>query len=232
VKIKQSYLKEVIADFLHNKRAESGESCPSNEDLVSWIRSKLPKKEKNRITDHIVNCCQCGQKVQELMDRIRKEDGIIYEIKKRIDANYPEPSQEALVPPRRLSGRIVSSASVLVLLAAITTLSIFNFSSRSDFRRGVSSDIILVSPINKSCHANELKFVWKSQPYVKYCFVEVFDSSLALLWRSNAVFQPVVIPPNDMLQKLASKETYYWMVTSVFLGGNKFKSRLIKFKIF
>ena len=232
MKIKQSYLKEVIADFLHNKRAESGESCPSNEDLVSWARSKLPKREKKRITDHIVNCFHCVQKVQELLERIRKEDGIIYEIKKCIDANYPEPSQETLVPPRRLSWRIVSSASVLVFLGAITTLSIFIFSSKSDFRRGVSSDIILVSPINKSCHSNELKFVWKSQPYVKYCFVEVFDSTLGFVWRSNPVSQPVVTPPVDLLQKLIPEETYFWMVTSVLEGENKVKSRLIKFKIF
>lgn len=231
MKINQSDLGKIYTNYLKDRRAASSELCPSNENLLLWLRSKLPKREKNKITDHIIKCYDCAQEVQWLMDRIRKENGIVYEIKNYIDANYAEQPRKTRVPARRLSWKIISFASALVLLAAITTLSIFNFSSRSDLPRGVSSGIIIVSPINKSCEVNELKFVWKSQPYVKYCFVEIFDSSLALLWRSNAVFQPLVTPPNDLLQKLIPEETYFWMVTSVFEGGNKVKSRLIEFRM-
>jgi len=232
MKINQSDLKEVYENYLKDRRVASGESCPSNKDLLSWLRSKLPKREKNKITDHIVNCYDCAQVVKRILDRIRKENGIIYEIKQSIDAIHSERQQEAFVPPRRLSWKIVSFASTLVFLAAIGFFSVSYFSPRPGLRGGVSSDIILVSPVNMSCNANKLKFVWKHLPNVKYYFVDVFDTSLALLWRSSAVFQPVAIPPADLLEKLTSKETYYWMVTSVFEGENKVKSRLIKFKIF
>jgi hypothetical protein len=232
MKINQSDLKKIYMNYLRDPRVASSELCPSNENLLLWARSKLPKREKNKITDHLVKCYDCAQEVQWLLDRIRKENGTIYEIKNYIDANYAEPQQEALVPPRRFSWKIVSFASVLVLLVAITTLSIFNFSSRSDFRRGVSSDINPVSPINKSLNANELRFVWKGRPNMKYYFVEVFDSALYRLWRSDTILQHEVIPSNDLLQKLIPKETYFWMVTGVFEGENKIKSRLIKFKIF
>jgi len=125
VKIKQSYLKKVIADFLHNKRVESNEACPSNEDLVTWARSKLPKKEKNRITDHIVNCCHCAQKVHELLDRIRKENGIIYEIKKYIDSVIDEESIdfESLNLPRVIKGEkqvVVEQRPASVYLPAVS----------------------------------------------------------------------------------------------------------------
>jgi len=63
---------------------------------------------------------------------------------------------------------------------------------------------------------------------MKFYFVELFDSTLDLLWRSNAVLQREVIPSQDLFQKLIPKETYFWMVTSVFEGENKVKSRLIK----
>jgi hypothetical protein len=231
MKINRSDLEEAFANNLKDRKVASGESCPSNENLLLWLRSKLPKRGKNKITDHLVKCYDCAQEAQLLMDRIRKENGIVYEIKNYIDANYSEPQQEALVPPRRLSWKIISFASTLVLLAAIATLSLFNFSSRSGLRGGVSSDITLVSPVNKSCAANELKFVWKGLPNMKCCFVEVFDSTLDLLWRSDNILQHEVIPSNDLLQKLIPKETYFWMVTSVFEGGNKVKSRLIEFRM-
>jgi hypothetical protein len=231
MKINQSDLKEVYANYLKDRKVASGESCPSNENLLLWLRSKLPKREKNKITDHLVNCYDCAQEVTWLLNRIRKQNGIIYEIKNYIDANYAEPQQEALVPPRRLSWKIISFASTLVLLAAIATLSLFNFSSRSGLRGGVSSDITLVSPVNKSCAANELKFVWKGLPNVKYYFVDVFNTSLAHFWRSDAVFLREVIPSKDLLQNLIPKETYFWMVTGVLTSETKVKSKLKEFKI-
>jgi len=231
MRINKSDLKEVYENYLKDRRVASAESCPSNEDLLSWLRSKMPKKEKNKITDHLVNCYDCSQEVRRLLNRIRKEHGIIYEIKKCIDTSYAEPQQEALVPSRRLSWKIVSFASTLVLLAAIAFFSVSYFSPKPRFRGGVSFAITPVSPINKSFTANELKFIWKGRHNMKYYFVELFDSSLALLWRSNVVFQGEVIPSNDLLQKLIPKETYFWMVTGVLTNEAKVKSKLKEFKI-
>jgi hypothetical protein len=231
MKINRSDLKEAYANNLKDRKVASGESCPSNENLLLWLRSKLPKREKNKITDHLVKCYDCAQEVQWLMDRIRKENGIVHEIKNYIDANYSEQPRKNRVPARRFSWKIVSFASTLVLLAAIVTLSLFNFSSRYNLRGGVSSDITLVSPINKSCAANELKFVWKGLPSVKYYFVDVFDTSLAHFWRSDAVFLREAIPSKDLLQKLIPKETYFWMVTGVLTSETKVKSKLKEFKI-
>jgi len=231
MRINQSDLKEVYENYLKDRRVASGESCPSNEDILSWLRSKMPKREKNKIINHLVNCYDCSQEVRRLLNRIRKENGIIYEIKKCIDTSYAEPQQEALLPPIRLSWKIVSFASTLVLLAAIGFFSVSYFSPKPRFRGGVSFVITPISPINKSFNANEPKFVWKGLPNMKRYFVEVFDSTLDLLWRSNTVLQHEVIPSNDLLQKLIPKETYLWMVTGVFEGENKVKSRLIKFKI-
>lgn len=231
MRINQSDLKEVYENYLKDRRVASGESCPSNEDILSWLRSKLPERDKNRITDHIVNCYDCAQEVTRLLNRIRKEHGIIYEINKCIDTSYAEPQQDAFVLPRRLSWKIVSFVSTLMLLAAIALFSVNYFSPKPGLRGGVTSDIILVSPINKSCNANELKFVWKDLPNMKCYFVEVFDSTLELLWRSNAVLQREVNPSQDLLQKLIPKEPYFWMVTGVLTNEAKVKSKLKKFII-
>jgi hypothetical protein len=231
MKISQSDLKEIYANYLKDRRSSSGDSCPSDEDLLSWLRSKLPKKGKNRITDHVVNCYDCAEEVTRLLNRIRKQNGIIYEIKKSVDANYAKLQHEALAPPRRFSWKIVSFSSALVLLAAVAFFSVSYFSPKPGLRGGVSFDITPVSPVNKSCNAYELKFAWKDLPNMKYCFVEVFDSTLDLLWRSNAVLQREVIPPNDLLHKLIPKETYFWMVTGVLESEAKVKSRLKEFKI-
>jgi hypothetical protein len=231
MKINQSDLGKIYTNYLKDRIAVSSELCPSNENLFLWLRSKLPKREKNKITDHLVKCYDCAQEVQWLMDRIRKENGIVYEIKNYIDANYAEQPRKTRVPARRLSWKIISFAFALVLLAAVSTFSVFNFSSRSGLRGGATSPIILVSPVDKSCDANELKFVWKGLPNVKYYFVEVFDTSLAHLWRSDAVSLREVIPSKDLLQKLIPKETYFWMVTGVLTSETKAKSKLKEFKI-
>jgi len=232
MKISQSELKEIYSSYLKERNFDLCESCPSNEDLLLWLRSKLPKKEKNEITDHIVICYNCSQEVKWILDQIRKEDRIIYEIKKSIDTSNAERHQKSPDPQRRLSWKIVSFASTLALLAAIGFFSVSYFSPKPYFRGGVSFVITPVSPINKSIKANELKFVWKGPPNMKYCFIEVFDSSLYLLWQSGTILRHEVIPSNDLSQKLTPEEAYFWMVTGVFEGGNKVKSRLIKFKIF
>lgn len=231
MKIDQSDLKEIYTNYLKEERVASRDSCPSNEVLLLWLRSKLPKKEKNRITDHMVNCYDCAQEAKWILNRIRKKYGIIYEIKKIVDANHAEQKREPLVPSRRLSWKMVSFSSALVLLAAIAFFSANYFTPRAGLRGGVSLDITPVSPINKSFNVNELKFVWKDLPNMKYYFVEVFDSSLDLLWRSSPVFGHEVIPSPDLLQKLIPKETYFWMVTGVLESEAKVKSGLKKFRI-
>lgn len=231
MKINQSDLKEVYANYLKDRKVTSGESCPSNENLILWLRSKLPKREKNKITDHLVNCYDCAQEVKWLLDRIRKENGIIHEIKQHIDANYAEQLRKARVPPRRLSWKIVSFTSTLVLLAAIATFSVFYFSSKSGTRRGVPSDLVLVSPVDKFYAAGGLKFVWKGLPNAKYYLVNVFNASFAPIWRSDTIILNEVIPSKDLLQKLFPKESYYWMVTAVLKNEAEVKSKLKEFKI-
>lgn len=231
LKINQSDLGKIYTNYLKDRRGASSELCPSNEDLILWLRSKLPKRKKNRITDHIVNCLDCAQEAKWLLERIRKENGIIYEIKQHIDADNAEQLRKTRVPARRFSWKIVSFTSTVMLLAAIATFSVFYFSSKSGTRRGVPSDLVLVSPVDKFYTAGGLKFVWKGLPNAKYYVVDVFNASFVPIWRSDTIFLNEAIPSKDMLHKLVPKESYYWMVTAILKNEAEVKSKLKEFRI-
>jgi len=61
--------------------------------------------------------------------------------------------------------------------------------------------------------------------------VEVFDDSLALLWRSPSLDADQTSPPDELLGKLGQGRSFFWMVTAVFADGKKVASRLQEFRL-
>jgi hypothetical protein len=132
---------------------------------------------------------------------------------------------------RPWSWNTVSVVSAIVLLAAIATYSIFHSSSRSDFRRGPTANIQLVSPVDKAVSSGELRFIWEAVPKAKYYIIETFDAALDLIWRSESLTTSEFRSSPDILQKFKPNEKYFWRVNGVLENGNNTKSGMWEFSI-
>ena len=224
-------LKEAYRNYLEGNKPASRELCPSPEDLLLLVRSRMPRRRKTKIMDHTAKCSYCLQEVKTILDVTNKENKFIHAMNDVLNSAAHEKPAQAKPLAKRLSWNYASVASIVILLAAIAAYSIFHFSSKSDFRRGPAADIHLILPAEKAVSSAELRFVWDVLPKAKHYVIEAFDASLDLVWRSVPITGHEFNPPREVSRKFSPNETYFWMVTAVLEGGNKIKSRMSEFSI-
>jgi hypothetical protein len=226
-----SDVRDAYQEYLKNRRDETRTLCPSAEKILEFSRSGLTKKERAAIATHVAQCYDCSRELRNLLEIIREESRFIQAMNEVLVFEPQEEDQKAGFLVKTLSWRFLSWALLIVLGAAVATFSVLRLTSRSDLRRGGASQVESVSPAGKAYAAGELKFVWKDFGRTKYYSVEVFDASLAPIWRSQAVLGNEMLPPEALLEKLASGQSYFWMVTAVLENGEEVKSRLKEFRI-
>jgi hypothetical protein len=224
-------LKQVYKDYLEDHKPSSRESCPPPEKLVLFVRSKMAERDQNKFMDHAVKCSCCLREVRSLLDITKAENKFNLEMSKLMNSASLAKRPQARPLARPWSWNTVSVVSAIVLLAAIATYSVLHFSSRSDFRRGPTANIQLISPVDKTVSNGELKFIWEGVPKAKYYFIETFDALLDLIWRSESITTNEFQSSQDILQKFRPNEKYFWRVTGVLENGNKIKSRMSEFSI-
>jgi len=224
-------LKDAYRNFLEGNKPASRELCPSPEDLVLLVRSRMPRRDRSKIMNHTAKCSYCLQEVKTILDVTNKENKFILAMNDVLNSAVHEKPAQARPLAKRLSWNYVSVISAVVLLAAVATYSVLHFSSRSDFRRGPTANIQLVSPIDKAVSSGELRFIWEAVPKAKYYIIETFDATLDLIWRSESLTTNEFQSSPDILQKFRPNEKYFWRVTAVLEGGNKIKSRMSEFSI-
>jgi len=224
-------LKEAYRDFLEGNKPASRESCPSPEDLLLLVRSRISRHRKTKIMDHTAKCAYCLQEVKTILDVTNKENKFILAMNGALNSAANEQSPRTSPFARRLSWNYISVVSIIILLVGIAAYSIFRFSSKPDSLRGPEADIHLISPANKVVPGAELRFIWEGLPNAKYYVIEAFDASLDLVWRSEAMTANEFNPPRDVIQKFRPDEAYFWMVTAILEGGNKIKSKMNEFLI-
>ncbi len=224
-------LKQVYKDYLEDHKPSSRESCPPPEKLVLFVRSKMAGRDQKKFLNHATKCSYCLHEVRSILDITKAENKFILEMSRlRNSAGLAErPQARPLARP--WSWNTVSVVSAIVLLAAIATYAVFHFSSRSDFRRGPTANIQLVSPVDKAVSSGELRFIWEGVPRAKYYIIETFDALLDLIWRSESLTTNEFQSSQDILRKFRPNEKYFWTVTGVLENGDKIKSRLKKFSI-
>jgi hypothetical protein len=224
-------LKAAYRDFLDGNKPASRESCPSPEDLVLLVRSRISRRRKTKIMDHAAKCAYCLQELKTILDVTSQENKFILAMNDALNSAAHEQSPRTNPLARRVSWNYVSVAAIVILLAGIAAYSIFRFSSKPDFLRGPVAGIHLVSPADKVVPGAELKFVWEGLPNAKFYIIEAFDASLDLVWRSESMTANEFSPPHEILQKFRPDETYFWTVTAILEGGSKIKSNMNEFSI-
>ena len=229
MKISLSDIEGIVAPGCENPSRPRRDDCPPPEKLVLCARSALSKKGKNAITGHLMICRDCAAEVKTILAVFAEESRLIRDLQDSEPAPKKAKPKAMGLPGWRPAWRIASAVSAVVVLAALGMFLLSRFAPRSDRQRGTVLAFNLVSPVNKAFSVGELKFTWKG-PAAKYNVVEVFDSSLSLLWRSAGVVGNEVAAPEELTRKLKPEETYFWMVTAVSEDGARVKSKLGEFK--
>ena len=92
--------------------------------------------------------------------------------------------------------------------------------------------IALIEPASgSSLRRGELRFRWEKKGLVDAYILELFDSSLARIWRSDVLIEPGFVFPPPFLAALSSGKPYFWMVTGYDQNGRAVESELYGFKI-
>ncbi len=224
-------MKEVYQNMIRDNTPASRESCPSPEDLVLLVRTKLSRRERAKIMEHAVGCHLCLREIKKLLDITNQESKLIRDLSELLNADAHEKSPQGRPFARRLSWNYIFVATFVVLFGVVVTYSILHRSSATDLRRGPTAKIRLVSPVDKAVSRQELKFVWEELPRARYYVVEAVDGTLSLIWRSEPVMARELYPPPDVIEKFKPDGNYYWKVTAVQEGGGQFESLMKPFSI-
>ena len=220
----QSYLK----DGVHSRQAV----CPTNERILASVLSDVSREEKELIASHAANCYECSQILIEAQ-----------KISSGID-NYVDRSKALIKPSGKANGTrnkrrrpwivgykpAVISAALLCIL--ICGLFIFVPRMRFNSRAAVSKEqISVISPVNIEVRVADLQFKWKKVPNSKYYLIELFDSALCLVWRSEPIDEIMAGIPADT-KAVFQPGTYYWILTAIRLDDTSLKSDLKEFAIY
>jgi hypothetical protein len=78
---------------------------------------------------------------------------------------------------------------------------------------------------------HELLFRWRKIENIDSYVLELFDSTLARIWRSDFVVSPKIVPPPGVLAALQQGGRYFWMITGYDRSGRAIESDLGGFRI-
>jgi hypothetical protein len=227
MKISSFDLKELIGT---QKEALISEECPSPELIVCCVRQELSRKDRRKILDHISRCGQCAADAKAVLDIVDKENAVIQNIGSHLRSKDSNAGEKSISLRKFLRFPIPAALIIVVIVALGAYLVIGNSVYRSS-RRGSNNEIILISPNQNSVAATGLIFNWRSYAGTKAYIVEVYNLTLALIWRSEAVSTTTFSPPSELIAKITRGVTYFWAVTAILENEAKVKSKLEKFSI-
>jgi len=225
-------MSELFHSSLDERRVETGAGCPSPEDLVQLAVHGLSKSSRTKIMMHVSNCASCAQEVRSIL----RLSGEIDKLTGKVEAVQGCPRPEARGEPRHVAPLLSRRAAVAALAgligAAFITLSVIQLADRPILRGAAGPEIRLLSPKQVVLPSvSEIRFRWEAVPKAKGYIVELFDKSLARVWRSGTIPDTGIDLPAEAQGSVHAGETYFWRVTALFEEDSERASRLAEFSI-
>lgn len=232
MKIKLSELRKLYQEYLQETQSQSREICPSPETLLKYSRSKLSKKERSKITNHIARCNSCAQEFKIIYEILDQEQALNQKIAEQLELKGIKSRRKTKLKIKelvRLNRRIVLVFATSLLLAVIATVFFLRFPIKHDYRGAQLNRINLIHPIEGTHLLSKLSFDWTEVPSADYYVLEIFNEELYPAWKSGKLSQDKFIPPPELIELFEYNKTYFWMVTAFLQSGNKVESRLRSF---
>jgi hypothetical protein len=229
--ISHKELQQIFEAFSESDAGALREKCPSLEDLIRSIETKYPSKKRGFISDHVSNCPYCAKDIKWFL-KIRLEseklgsavDGLARKNRKYF-LGFGIPANHAAAS---FIGFIALSISFWTLIGG----ALFSYLPKERERTDQIQLWRSFEPVGKIEKKFDLRFHWEFFGQADFFVLELFDDSLAPLWKSPHLFEKSVQLPRDIFDKVYPRKQYFWIVLAHDREGRKSESDLIQFEIY
>ncbi|MEW5900402.1 MAG: hypothetical protein AB1715_02955 [Acidobacteriota bacterium] len=226
MKIDDQSIKALYQDYVRCQKPVSRENCPPVDLLVKTLRSGSSRKKAARIVDHISRCHDCAEEWKFLVEIVRNEKEFIREVEQWGGERQKTGELRPLFS--RFSWGLASLLAGFIIVG-ILVLKFLVPPAQDKYRASSFPGIELLQPARASVSVSSLVFRWKPVQNREYYTLEIFDEALVPLWKSEPILESFASPPEELRLKLAAGKSYFWMVTAVLPGGERFHSSLREF---
>ncbi len=226
--------------FLRSQRPSSRIDCPEIEELWGLFGKRTRERTKSKLLGHIMRCSYCYEDFLSLLEIRRSMSNLESEIELSRDLHIPANKTGERMGHTAMPGRKRSQFAFLAAGGSIIAAALFIFfyivplpqRGPDLIRDRPQIGIALIEPAScSSLRRGELRFRWEKKGLVDAYVLELFDSSLARIWRSDVLIEPGFVFPLTFLAALSSGKPYFWMVTGYDQNGRTVESALYGFKI-
>lgn len=211
--------------------------CPDPKQLVSLLRSELPRKKAGKIVDHVLACPDCREEFKFLVKVLRAEKNLIDELERWLKEKSSSPSVERAPASFRakrwlavLRGWPWPAVSVAAagFVVVISILFILVFRHPERYRADSTARVALLEPVDQKISLSSPLFRWKSVPGADSYMLQLFDQNLKPIWKSDRIFTTRLVLPAEVVSRLLPGHVHFWMVVA-FSDGEEVASSLEKF---
>jgi hypothetical protein len=227
-------LADLYRSYLGSRIPASRKGCPESGEIWRLFDRRIGERAKSKLLGHIGQCSYCSEDFLALLE-IRRAT-------RRLEAEIDSFGIRGdRATPRRTSGgwkrwqfAFLMAGSFILAAALFVFLRTGPFRARpsDEARAHARPPIELLQPVRGALvPRNELRFLWRKSEQIDAYVLELFDVSLARLWKSDVVEKPEIVPPPGVLASLRRAGSYFWMISGYDPGGRAIESDLRGFRI-
>jgi len=232
--ISHKELADLYGSYLRSRTPSSREACPEAGALWKLFDSRTRERTKSRLLDHVGRCSRCADDFLAVLEIRRATGDFEAGIERLRSPDIPRPERRREGGWKRWQFACLTAGSFILAAALLVFLRLGPFSGRppEEARARARTGIELVNPAQGAAVSkNELFFQWTAGGRVEAYVLELFDASLARIWKSATLESPRVAPPPGVRGSLRAGESYSWMVTGYDFNGRAIESDLRGFRI-
>jgi len=246
MKISNKDLQRLYKEYVLVSFPSPRKYCPSFKKIANSFNSKSSEKQKTKILNHITTCHYCCQEFKFILQILRNEKKInknadtlrlskkeiaslekraaviLYDLKKREKSFFP-------ILSWKYGSLLLAAIAISIILIIFIKTDLFRFMESHKQRGETISQIKLILPIRERYSKNSLFFKWSEFIGSDYYIIELFDETLALLWKSDKIYNNYYVPHKELTENLTENRTYFWIVKAYLINGEKVESPLAEF---
>jgi hypothetical protein len=194
----------------------------------------MSRRERDEIVGHAADCSACAAALKSLLALSAEADRAAAGLEAHSGRRKAEreTSRARAAFWKRPVFIPAAAISAGLLLFAASILLVPGFVGRSGTRGAANGGVVLVSPVEERVQTGDgVVFKWEGPAGAASYAIEVFDGSMSLLWRSGRLAGTEAGLPVEVVQKMASGETYYWRVAALTEDRRETLSKLAEFSV-
>jgi hypothetical protein len=222
--------------YVQSRSDPARSSCPAPEILSSLVNDRLSLEEKSNTMHHAMSCVFCLQEIKIIlkstkMEKTVRKEYLLARLFRRFKFTYRAQTKIISSLVNKKNWAAFSSAILIFTIIFTTTFFIKDKVLFQGPTRGTANIFIKTSSPKKhtSISISSLEFHWEEIEKSDHYFIEIFNSDLKRIWKSDKIKKNIYIPHQELKLILNRKGKYYWMVTAKLISGISIESTLSDF---